>query len=296
MPGPKPPEPRKIAPHVAAALRQAQGNAGQAKPQDTGRRPALAPHVAAAVERSRGAVQPFMHRSPPPAPPKCVQPMLTTITLDQPLINRRQELEFAEMLRQIRSNLEQIQQQPFTCSDGIGHTIYSGVALDGTQREQIFRYVSKMEVAIGMNEVLRGVKYNQNLKADAGVIIEAIQECGLVTTRPLVLWRKSGAHEEGEQSTIISTSDSAGVLGAWSGAYSYMITVPPGERYIKVKHSLIDLNFNEYLLGPGYFGFHGESSGLVDTTYSVSKESSEYRYDPSHFDDSGRMVVKKVKR
>jgi hypothetical protein len=165
--------------------------------------------------------------------------------------------ETEELVRSVEETLQtvwhSINQNPNSYTDS-GRTIVSAGALTSTQQQAIFRYVSRMEDAIGINEVLRGIRSDSDLASCATTIIQAINDHGLVTEDTQYLYRKvSGPYKGNQQGTITSATDTQDITQKWGGKHTYRIRVPAGQRYILVRHTLVEGNFNEYLLGPGYF-------------------------------------------
>lgn len=174
---------------------------------------------------------------------------------------------------------------PRSVSDDKGHTIHFEGTLDSEQRTEIFSYVSRIERAQAINKILRGEQSDrEGLKAKGNLIAGSIRYSGQITNEPLTLYRKvQSLHDrdrEGpkKQDTIISTTDDASITRLWGGAYTYTITVPRGERYIRVEHEVLNehgqkVPFNEFLLGPGFFVYnHG---GDDHVTYTAVRSKAD---------------------
>lgn len=144
-------------------------------------------------------------------------------------------------------------------TDDHGHKICSKDPLEYAERAAIFEYVCRMEVAVAINENRR---VSSGKTSSGAAIVTAILRAGLLTTRPITLYRKvsqphnqvtTGFKDVQYQHTIISTTNSSASVENWGGNYVYEITVPAGQRVIVVEHTLIGMTFLEYLLPPGYF-------------------------------------------
>lgn len=146
-----------------------------------------------------------------------------------------------------------------------GKTITSNLGLTPDEADLIHKYVNNFEWAKALNEDLRSGKKRE----DGETIAKAIEKKGLVTTGPMMLYRRAGLHDPSwdpqthpiasfNQATIISTWTNKANTAKWYGDYIYCIYLPAGECYIEVEHALVGGNAIEVLLGPGKFIYNNE--------------------------------------